>query len=198
MSVSSCHSLSLLLPGETALGNQIKIIQLPGIRARKLDSCTSSSYSLLMSHPVPLQEHIFRMEQTLKPQLSAFPNCLCPCVDCEDVIFLTPWVWLTHHMTQFPVPTHRPSSSQKPSALESQRLKVLLKLSWMPHFLLRKLMSRDSNGFLPAALGRRQTPGHPHQSDVLPTLVQPLLLMVREALSYVSLMPHITENSPWE
>lgn len=32
-------------------------------------------------------------------QLSAFPNCLCPCVDCEDVIFLTPWVWLTHHMT---------------------------------------------------------------------------------------------------
>ena len=76
-------------------------------------------------------------------QLSAFPNCLCPCVDCEDVIFLTPWVWLTHQMTQFPVPMHRPPSSKKPSALESQRLKVLLKLSWRPHFLPRKLMSRD-------------------------------------------------------
>lgn len=32
-------------------------------------------------------------------QLSVFPNCLCPCVDCEDIIFLLPPVWLTHQMT---------------------------------------------------------------------------------------------------
>lgn len=67
MSISNCHNLSLLLPEETALENQIKIIWLPGIRARKLDTSISSGYSRLVSHPVPLQESILQMEQTLKP-----------------------------------------------------------------------------------------------------------------------------------
>lgn len=47
-------------------------------------------------------------------QLSVFLNCLCPCVDCEDIIFPTLLVWRTHRMTQLLVPTLRPPSTNHP------------------------------------------------------------------------------------
>lgn len=46
-------------------------------------------------------------------------------------------------------------------------------------------MSRDASGLPPAALGQSQNPGHPPLLNVLPTLTRPLLLMGRDALSYV-------------
>lgn len=111
-------------------------------------------------------------------QLSVFPNCLCPGVDWEDIIFPMPPVWLTRQMTQFLLQTLEPSFN-KPSALASQRLKVLLKLSWTPRFHTRTPRSGEVNGLPLAALAQGQNPSPLPQPGVLLTLTPPLFLIVQ-------------------
>lgn len=122
---------------------------------------------------------------------------------------------LTHPSNDTVPGAHAQASFNKPSALESQRLKVLLKLSWMPHFYLAKLRSRDASGLPPAALGQRQHPGPLSKPSALITLRLPFLLLIvihphgtgcqlgsdlltaRDSLPYVSLIPHDNWSSPW-
>ena len=101
-----------------------------------------------------------------------------------------PWCWLGRHyfpdapslthqqMTQFLLQTLEPSFN-KPSALASQRPKVLLKLSWTPRFHTRTPKSGEVNGLSLAALGQGQNPGSLPQPGVLLTLTPPLFLVVQ-------------------
>lgn len=87
-------------------------------------------------------------------QLSVFLNCLCPCVDCEDITFPTLLVWRTHRMTQLLVPTLRPPSTNHP--LWNLRGWRSFEANWTPYFHTRKLRSRDVSGLPPAPLGQQQ------------------------------------------
>lgn len=159
MSISNCHNLSLFLPGEPASEKQIKIIWLPGIRARKLDRSISSGYRVWWVTLSLFRNLSSKWNRHSSCQLSVFPNRLCPGVDWEDIIFPKSPVWLTRQMTQVQLQNLGPSFN-KPSALASQRLKVLLKLSWAPCFYTRKLRSGDVWGSPLAALDQRQNPSH--------------------------------------